>query len=172
MDEEDRYWTRPTISLKNSEGTKPQSATNESTFDRPSWITQRARKVFGSYRKDDFADPDVFLISLGVILEKYPNAVIHEATEPSTGIQSHSKFPPSIAEVKEYCEELKRRATYASDWDAHSRKQLNERDYEPRVRDRGPPPGESYEEMFAKHGRPTGAFEQGREFVYGTTRRA
>lgn len=35
----------------------------------------------------------------------------------------------------------------------------------------GPPPGESYEEMFAKYGRPIGAFEKGREFVYGTTKK-
>ena len=166
-DEQDRYWTRPTISSTALEVRKPPTATSGKSFDRPSWITQRARKVFGSYRKDDFAAPDAFLISLGEILEKYPDSVIREATETTTGIQSQCKFPPSIAEVKAFCEDLKRRENFLPEWEKRARKQLAEREHEP-VRGVGPPPGRSYEELTKAHpGRVVGAFDEDRQFVYG-----
>jgi hypothetical protein len=61
--------------------------------------------LFGSYRKDDFADPKVFLVNLGMVLERYADDIISHATSPVTGIQKHCKFPPSIAEVVEFCDD-------------------------------------------------------------------
>jgi hypothetical protein len=84
--------------------------------------------VFGAYRRDDFADPEVFLAQLGIVLQRYSDTVIVEATSPMTGLQHTCKFPPSIAEATQFCDELKRRSTYASKWDEHSRKQLDERE--------------------------------------------
>jgi len=63
-----------------------------------------------------------------VVLECYTDDVIKRATEPATGIQSVSKFPPSIAELKEFCDSIHRRSTYAEQYDARSREQLKERD--------------------------------------------
>ena len=83
--------------------------------------------VLGSYRKDDFADPESFRVQLGMVLERYPDDIIRDVTNPITGIQRTCKFPPSIAEVVEFCDETKRRKTYASVWDQRSRKQLEER---------------------------------------------
>jgi hypothetical protein len=84
--------------------------------------------VFGSYRRDDFSDPECFRVQLAGILERYPDKIIREATHYTSGIQRTCKFPPSIAEIVEFCDELKRRANYAKDWDAQSRKQIDERD--------------------------------------------
>ncbi len=63
-----------------------------------------ARRVYGAYRKDDFADPDSFLAQLGMVLERYPDEIIRHVTSPITGIQRRSKFPPTIAEVAEACD--------------------------------------------------------------------
>lgn len=67
-------------------------------------ITQRIKLIFSAYRRDDFADPEGFVLQLGAVLERYADEVIHTVTDPRTGIQRRSKFPPSIAEIVEACE--------------------------------------------------------------------
>jgi hypothetical protein len=62
-----------------------------------------------------------------MVLERYDDKVIDAVTSPNTGIQRTCKFPPSIAEVVEFVDEHIRRATFASNYDARSRKQLEER---------------------------------------------
>jgi hypothetical protein len=169
MDEQDRYWIRPTFSSTRSAGAKPPGDTRKelSEQERAAWIALQARQVYGSYRKDDFADPEVFLKGLCEILMIYPDAVVRDATSHTSGIQTHCKFPPSIAEVKDFCDDLERRSTSSADWEARARRQLAERVGEPR-RIQGPPPGKSYEEMTKAHpGRVVGAFDPDRQFVYG-----
>jgi len=63
-----------------------------------------AKMVFAAYRRDDFADPDTFLVQLGMVLERYSDDVIRYVTHPATGIQRRCKFPPTIAEVAEACD--------------------------------------------------------------------
>lgn len=81
---------------------RPTSSEQET---RAEWITRRARMIFSAYRKDDFADPDSFLIQMSMVLEKYPDQVVSYVTDPLTGIQSRSKFPPVLAEIKELCDD-------------------------------------------------------------------
>jgi hypothetical protein len=57
--------------------------------------------IFGSYRIDQFADPESFKLSLGAVLEQYPDEVITRVCDPRTGIQRRCKFPPTISEVVE-----------------------------------------------------------------------
>ena len=61
--------------------------------------------LFASYRIDQFADPDGFKIALGAVLEQYPDEVIKYVCDPRTGIQRRSKFPPTISEMVEACDE-------------------------------------------------------------------
>src|SRR3990167_3099534 len=68
------------------------------------WIAGRMNLLLSAYRRDDYADPMGFLAQLGVILSKYPPAVVERITDPMTGLQRKLKFPPSIAEVVEACE--------------------------------------------------------------------
>jgi len=63
-----------------------------------------------------------------MVLERYDDKVIEAVTSPVTGIQRTCKFPPSIAEFVEFIDEHIRRSTFASNYDARSRKQLDERD--------------------------------------------
>ena len=85
--------------------------------------------IFAAYRRDDYADPEGYRLQLAMLLERYTDKIIKAASdEKGGGIQFHCKFPPSLAEVKKFCDELTRRSTYASDWNARAKKQLDERD--------------------------------------------
>lgn len=61
--------------------------------------------VFASYRIDQFADPEGFKVALGAVLEQYPDEVIAYVCDPRTGIQRRSKFPPTISEMVEACDD-------------------------------------------------------------------
>ncbi|MDI3563540.1 hypothetical protein [Bradyrhizobium sp. Arg816] len=66
----------------------------------------RCQKIlFSAYRADQYADPEGFMTSLGAVLEQFPAEVIVYVTDPRTGIQRRSKWPPTISEVVEACED-------------------------------------------------------------------
>lgn len=60
--------------------------------------------MIGAYRRGDFQDPSSFAAHLCKLLDQYPDAVISEATDTVVGLPAKYKFPPSIAEVKEFCD--------------------------------------------------------------------
>lgn len=65
----------------------------------------RCQKVlFSAYRADQYADAEGFMSSLGAVLEQFPDEIILYVTDPRTGIQRRSKWPPTISEVIEACE--------------------------------------------------------------------
>lgn len=45
------------------------------------------------------------MVSLGMVLEQFPDDVIVYVTSPRTGIQRRMKWPPTINEIVEVCEE-------------------------------------------------------------------
>lgn len=74
--------------------------------------------LFSAYRIDQFGDPEGFKNQLGAVLEQYPDDVILHVCDPRTGIQRRAKFPPTISEMVEACNErvaeLKRHERYAT----------------------------------------------------------
>lgn len=44
-----------------------------------------------------------------MVLERYSDDIIREVTSPITGIQRRAKFPPSIAEIVEICDDTHER---------------------------------------------------------------
>lgn len=82
----------------------PNRCSPQSTGSRSERVKQRIRMIFSAYRRDDFVDPEGFLIQLGMVLERYDDAVIEYVSDPRTGIQRTAKFPPSIAEVVAACD--------------------------------------------------------------------
>lgn len=129
-DDKDRYWTASTGSVQRSARRALPTTTSQARkgLDRCNWIAKCARQVFGSYRKDDFADPDGYAVQLGMVLERYDDKVIEAVTSPVTGIQRTCKFPPSIAEFIEFIDEHIRRASFAATYDARTARQLEERE--------------------------------------------
>lgn len=65
---------------------------------------QQIQMLFVSYRRADYADPDGFIASLAIVLAQYPEEVVIYVTHPETGIQRTIKFPPTIPEVVEACD--------------------------------------------------------------------
>jgi hypothetical protein len=62
--------------------------------------------VFSAYRVDQFADPEGFKTQLGAVLEQYPDEVITYVCDPrSGGIQRRLKWPPTISEMVDACDE-------------------------------------------------------------------
>ena len=89
----------------------------ETDTENPSWIRlqrsleedeihqQAALAIFSAYRRDDFANPEVFLIELGVVLEEYPDGVIAYISSPRTGIVRTAKYVPTLAEIIVACDD-------------------------------------------------------------------
>lgn len=88
-------------------------------------IAGAARAIFSAYRRDDFADPEGFVVQLGTLLEGYEVAVIEYISSPITGVQRKFDYPPNIKQIGDACEaEAKRRLAMARA--SHSpRAQLN-----------------------------------------------
>src|SRR5258707_144381 len=101
-DEQDRYWTSLTNSLPRAKlPARNPTSPAPAGLDRSIWIGEMARQIFGSYRRDDWADPEMALKQMGMVLERYPDKVVRTVSHPLTGIQRTCKFPPSIAEFVE-----------------------------------------------------------------------
>lgn len=75
----------------------------------PKFARERARMMFGCYRKSDAADPDTYVAALTMVLANYSEDVVAHVTHPVTGLpgrktQSGWSGPPDIADVKEACD--------------------------------------------------------------------
>lgn len=67
--------------------------------------TERAVLLFGCYRKGEANDPDIYAGAVALMLTQYPVSVVLDVTSPLTGIAAKSIWLPSVAEVREACEE-------------------------------------------------------------------
>jgi len=70
-------------------------------------VTQCGKMVSGAYSRDSYADPDSFVLQVGMILERYNENVIRDVTNPinPNSIQrKHPKFPPTVGEIAACCE--------------------------------------------------------------------
>jgi hypothetical protein len=71
---------------------------------RMKWIAERVDEMIAAYRAADFANVALAAISFARFFEGYDDDVIAEATHVKTGIQRTSAFPPTIAELRAFCE--------------------------------------------------------------------
>lgn len=63
------------------------------------------KAIFSAYRTDQYADPEGFLHQLGAVLEEFPDEVITHVSDPRTGVQRRSEWPPTIAKIVAACED-------------------------------------------------------------------
>lgn len=75
----------------------------------PALAAERARLLFGCYRKGDANDPETYTAAIAAILTEYPPEVIRIATDPRTGIARKSKWMPNPAELAEECDLIAKR---------------------------------------------------------------
>lgn len=90
--------------------TTSSSASGRSTSQAPaSYAVERARVLFGSYRRGDANDPDAYVAAIAAVLSTFDSELIREVTDPRTGISTTEKFcsfMPNAGELKRYCEDL------------------------------------------------------------------
>ena len=67
-------------------------------------MLQRQRILFSAFRADQYADPEGYMASLGLVLSQYPDDVVVFVTDPRTGVQRAFKWPPTIAEIVAACD--------------------------------------------------------------------
>ena len=121
-------------------------------------------------------DPVVYSTAVAAVLERYPADVGVRLSDPKDGIAGRFKWLPTVSEIREECDRLqaadvaeaKRRADFAEQW------RLREEVERPLSAELPSEPYRqilsNYDEAFAKHGRPTGVFEKGREHLYGNSK--
>ena len=93
-----RQQTDSNSSLPNSTDQPPISA------ERAEYAAQRARLLFGCYRKGDANDPETYVAAVTVVLAEYSGETIRRVTDPRTGLPRTNKFMPNPAEVAEACD--------------------------------------------------------------------
>ena len=70
-----------------------------------SLAAERTALMFGCYRKGEANDPETYTMAIAATLAEYPAEVIQHVTDPRTGLPAKLKFLPSVAEVREACED-------------------------------------------------------------------
>lgn len=117
------------------------------------WVLSRVEMILAGYRKADYQNPEAFMMQAAMNLMRFPKEVIEYVSAPTTGIQTRSKWPPSLAEIVEACVAEQNWCEKVARYSAMG----------PRATKALPPPKfsaeDSYEAMFKKHGRPIGVFE-------------
>lgn len=132
----------------------PVPSSGQSRKCEPGWLLIKMQMLFSSYRLDQYPDPKAFMAQIGMVLDQYDPQVVAIVTSPLTGIQRKCKFPPSIAEVVDECNRVR------DGLSAEEARRLSPKIvFRPPDRRGGPKPGEDYDSMFAKYGRPIGFFE-------------
>jgi len=130
------------------------------------WLLSRIEMILAGYRKADYHNPEGFMTQVAMNLMKFPKEVIEYVSAPETGIQTRLQWPPSLAEIVDACTAEQTRCREIAYYSSLP-PPPPPREPAPRL----PPPKlsveQSYEMMVAKHGRPTGVFETGREHPYG-----
>jgi hypothetical protein len=121
-------------------------------------------------------DPDVLTAAFVAVLARYPKEIIQAATDPVSGLPSHLKWLPTIAELRAECDRLSKIAQASEQRKADLEKQIAESLQRDRELANLPPQapreygqiydGTRFAEAVTKHGRPFGVFERGREIPY------
>lgn len=57
------------------------------------------KMLFSAYRLDQYADPTGFAAQAALVMSEYATEVVEYVTDPRTGIQRRSKWPPTINEI-------------------------------------------------------------------------
>jgi hypothetical protein len=68
----------------------------------------RAKLLLGCYRRTDANDPETYIAAIAAVLSLYDAALIRDATDPRTGIQTsakHAAWPPNVGELKAFCDD-------------------------------------------------------------------
>jgi hypothetical protein len=78
------------------------------SIDHQKYAVQRAKLLFGSYRRSDATDPETYVLAISAVLACYDAELIRQVTDPTTGICTREKFRaflPNAGELKAHCDD-------------------------------------------------------------------
>lgn len=123
---------------------------------RDQFAAERARLLFGSYRRGDANDPAAYLATIAAVLSEYPEETIRYVTDPRTGIASNPKRDPRTGrawtglpdpgDIRWACEAHYGPTKRAIEREAQERRTIEERN---RVNSEREKPTKTYEQMVA-----------------------
>ena len=90
-----------------SKGLEPSTSPHQVNY-----AAERAKLLFGSYRKGEANDPDTYVAAITAVLSEYTPDVVKRVTDPRLGIARKSKFMPNLCELSEACEAAKQALKY------------------------------------------------------------
>jgi len=93
-----------------------------------SYAANRAKLLFGCYRKGDANDPETYVAAITAVLSRYGEDVIRAVTHPAKGLPIRTNFLPTVKEVFEACEALDVPMREAEARKKRLEKQIAERD--------------------------------------------
>lgn len=104
MDSEDRDHFKTIAQATAPESSQSKSsAENSTSVQFHAYCMRQTKILFGCYRRDDSADPDIYCAAVASTLALFPRQVVDYVTDPRTGIASENKFLPNVAEVRAAC---------------------------------------------------------------------
>ena len=100
-----------------------QHGTSSTAYERSTsraqldYAMERAKVLFGCYRRGDANDPDQYVASIAAVLTLYEPDLVRQATDPRSGISTDERFSnymPNSGQLKVYCDTIRdRRARFA-----------------------------------------------------------
>lgn len=82
-----------------------RNVTSSSSGPAPAaYRLRRAEMMLGCYPADAVGNPTVYCASIAALLGEYIQVVIDIATDPRTGIQNQTDKPPTIKQLRKFCE--------------------------------------------------------------------
>ena len=87
-------------------------------------MAKYAKILLGCYRTGDANDPAIYSGAVIAVLSDYPIDVVAACVDPRTGLPAQSKWLPTVAEIKDFCEARMRPRRL----EMQARRQIEERD--------------------------------------------
>jgi len=84
--------------------------------------------IFSCYRKDEAHNATTYAQAVMLVLSDFPRSVVDHVVDPRTGILGTSKWLPTVAEIKEACENAHHKICQDEEREQRIAKQLADRE--------------------------------------------
>jgi hypothetical protein len=115
--------------------------------ERATWITAQVNLFFGSFRRADADNPEVFTVGCARLFADYAPEIVAHVVDPLTGLPGKSEWLPSLRAVKAALDERHAELAQRDRLETAERQQLADR---ARDADRSNRP--TFDDLRARHG--------------------
>lgn len=136
--------------------TGSSSECDNSTSGRAKYAAERARLLFGCYRRGDANDPETYVAAVAAVLSAYPEETMRFVTDPRSGLPGQKKRDPKtgqewsglpdVADVRSACEAHHGTTKRMMEWERAAQQQIEDRK---RLAITDNRPRKTYEELIA-----------------------